>query len=297
MLHLALERSVRARPAHFDGRTGTNRSSTTSRRTATARPSAPSRQRRTSPTFNQIPKQNGAACSRRNGPASSVSRRRCAFLLARSCIASSRPLRLSLFSGQIMDLESRNAQLTEELSSAPSKRPSASSPDWTPRAPARHTLSGHRMPITRVTFHPLFSQVVSASEDSTLKVWDWETGDFERTVKGHTKAVQDVDFDSKGNLLGEPVIGCAQTSSSGSHLTLSRSLMLLRSDDQAVGHEQRLEEHPDTARPRPLHLVGAVPLDRRYDCQCESRPNNPDVGGGERVRCAEVPNLWPTGKI
>ncbi|KAG0660858.1 protein with putative role during mitosis [Rhodotorula mucilaginosa] len=102
---------------------------------------------------------------------------------------------------KIMDLESRNAQLTEELSSAPSKRPSASSPDWTPRAPARHTLSGHRMPITRVTFHPLFSQVVSASEDATLKVWDWETGDFERTVKGHTKAVQDVDFDSKGNLL------------------------------------------------------------------------------------------------
>ncbi|GAA5881529.1 hypothetical protein JCM3774_002013 [Rhodotorula dairenensis] len=102
---------------------------------------------------------------------------------------------------KIMDLESRNAQLSEELSSAPSKRPSASSPDWTPRAPARHTLSGHRMPITRVTFHPLFSQVVSASEDATLKVWDWETGDFERTVKGHTKAVQDVDFDSKGNLL------------------------------------------------------------------------------------------------
>ncbi|GAA5822770.1 hypothetical protein JCM11251_004371 [Rhodosporidiobolus azoricus] len=102
---------------------------------------------------------------------------------------------------KIMDLEARNSQLQEELSSAPSKRPSASSPDWTPRAPARHTLSGHRSPITRVTFHPLFSVVVSASEDATLKVWDWETGDFERTVKGHTKAVHDVDFDSKGNFL------------------------------------------------------------------------------------------------
>lgn len=101
-----------------------------------------------------------------------------------------------------MDLEARNSQLQEELSSAPSKRPSASSPDWTPRAPARHTLSGHRSPITRVTFHPLFSVVVSASEDSTLKIWDWETGEFERTVKGHTKAVADVDFDSKGNFLG-----------------------------------------------------------------------------------------------
>lgn len=109
---------------------------------------------------------------------------------------------LTVMSTQIMDLETRNSQLQEELSTAPSKRPSASSPDWTPRTPARHTLSGHRSPITRVTFHPLFSVVVSASEDSTLKVWDWETGDFERTVKGHTKAVQDVDFDSKGNLLG-----------------------------------------------------------------------------------------------
>lgn len=102
-----------------------------------------------------------------------------------------------------MDLETRNSQLQEELSSAPTKRPSASSPDWLPRAPARYSLSGHRSPITRVTFHPLFSLVVSASEDASLKVWDWETGEFERTVKGHTKAVQDVDFDSKGNYLGE----------------------------------------------------------------------------------------------
>lgn len=45
--------------------------------------------------------------------------------------------------------------------------------------------------------------VVSASEDSTIKVWDWEDGTLERTVKGHTKAVMDVDFDSKGNYLGE----------------------------------------------------------------------------------------------
>ncbi|GAA5911118.1 Pac1p [Sporobolomyces salmoneus] len=102
---------------------------------------------------------------------------------------------------KIMELETRNSQLTEELSTAPSKRPSASSPDWTPRAPARYTLSGHRSPITRVTFHPMFNIVVSASEDSSIKVYDWETGEFERTVKGHTKAVQDVDFDSKGNLL------------------------------------------------------------------------------------------------
>lgn len=104
---------------------------------------------------------------------------------------------------QIMDLETKNAQLSEELSSAPSKRPTASSSDWTPRLPAKHSLTGHRGPITRVTFHPLFSLVISASEDASIKVWDWETGDFERTVKGHTKAVNDVDLDSKGNFLGK----------------------------------------------------------------------------------------------
>ncbi|KAM0753877.1 dynein regulator [Meredithblackwellia eburnea MCA 4105] len=102
---------------------------------------------------------------------------------------------------KIMDLETRNSQLQEELSSAPSKRPSANSPDWLPRAPARHTITGHRSSVLRVAFHPIFSVVVSASEDASMKVYDWETGDFERTVKGHTKAVQDVDFDSKGNFL------------------------------------------------------------------------------------------------
>lgn len=45
--------------------------------------------------------------------------------------------------------------------------------------------------------------MASASEDSTVKIWDWESGDFERTVKGHTKAVMDVDFDPKGNIMGE----------------------------------------------------------------------------------------------
>lgn len=55
--------------------------------------------------------------------------------------------------------------------------------------------------VTRAAFHPVFSQIATSSEDASIKIWDWETGDFERTLKGHTKAVQDVDFDSTGNLL------------------------------------------------------------------------------------------------
>ena len=105
-----------------------------------------------------------------------------------------------------MELETRNAQLAEELSSAPRGRASASSADWLPRLPARHSLTGHRASVNRVAFHPLFSVLATASEDASVKVYDWETGEFERTLKGHTKAVQDVDFDSKGNFLGRSPI-------------------------------------------------------------------------------------------
>lgn len=35
----------------------------------------------------------------------------------------------------------------------------------------------------------------------TWQVWDYETGDFERTLKGHTDSVQDISFDHSGKLL------------------------------------------------------------------------------------------------
>jgi platelet-activating factor acetylhydrolase IB subunit alpha len=117
---------------------------------------------------------------------------------------------------KIMDLEARNAALLEELNSAPStSRKSASLVDWVPRGSARSTLTGHRSPVTQVAFHPVFSVLATASEDASVKVWDWEGGELERTVKGHTKAVQDVDFDPKGNLMG------ASRSSAAARITRS----------------------------------------------------------------------------
>jgi platelet-activating factor acetylhydrolase IB subunit alpha len=111
---------------------------------------------------------------------------------------------------QIMDLETRNASLQEELFIAPSKR-AAMQADWVPRAPAAHVLTGHRGHITRVAFHPQYSILASASEDATVKIWDWETGEFERTLKGHQRAVHDVDFDHKGQLLGKShICACEQ---------------------------------------------------------------------------------------
>ena len=109
---------------------------------------------------------------------------------------------------QIMDLEARNAALQAELAlpGRSSSTTASSNPDWIPRPPHRHTLPGHRGPISKVAFHPVWNVLASASEDASIKIWDWEAGECERTLKGHTKAVMDVDFDSKGDLLGEFVI-------------------------------------------------------------------------------------------
>lgn len=101
-----------------------------------------------------------------------------------------------------MDLESRNAALLAELSSPTRASSSTSSAPFLPRAPPRRTLTSHRAPVTRVAFHPTWMILASASEDATVKIWDWESGDFERTIKGHTKSVTDVDFDAKGRFMG-----------------------------------------------------------------------------------------------
>ncbi|KAH8594789.1 WD40-repeat-containing domain protein [Bisporella sp. PMI_857] len=56
-------------------------------------------------------------------------------------------------------------------------------------------------PITCVAFHPVFLSLASGSEDATIKIWIWELRELERTTKGHTKAMLDVDFgDQRGNV-------------------------------------------------------------------------------------------------
>ncbi|TQN64267.1 Nuclear distribution protein PAC1 [Colletotrichum shisoi] len=98
---------------------------------------------------------------------------------------------------KIMELESRTASLQSELDNATPTSLSRRNQDpssWLPRSPARHTLESHRDSITCVAFHPVFSALASGSEDCTIKIWDWELGELEKTIKGHTKAVTDVDF-------------------------------------------------------------------------------------------------------
>ena len=47
----------------------------------------------------------------------------------------------------------------------------------------------------------MYSLLVTASEDGTLKVWDSESGALERTLKGHTSTVNDAAFDAAGAAL------------------------------------------------------------------------------------------------
>ncbi|WFD00544.1 Lissencephaly-1 [Malassezia yamatoensis] len=102
-----------------------------------------------------------------------------------------------------LELENRVRQLEQELDSAPNARRGASVTNWYPQQTARHTLLGHRQPITDVAFHPRFSQLATASEDTTIKIYDWETGELEQTLKGHTKPVQSIEFDHAGQYLGK----------------------------------------------------------------------------------------------
>ena len=43
--------------------------------------------------------------------------------------------------------------------------------------------------------------MASSSEDASIKVWDYESGEFEKTLKGHTNSVNGICFDANGETL------------------------------------------------------------------------------------------------
>jgi len=102
---------------------------------------------------------------------------------------------------KVNELEAKLSEAEKEFISGAPTREKRSPGEWIPRPPEKYELSGHRAPVTRVIFHPIFSLMISASEDATIKLWDFETGDHERTMKGHTDSVQDVCLDREGKLL------------------------------------------------------------------------------------------------
>ena len=71
---------------------------------------------------------------------------------------------------KVMDLEMKLNEAEREFNSGGPNRDKRSPTEWIPRPPEKYCLSGHRSPITRVIFHPVYNVMVSSSEDATIKV-------------------------------------------------------------------------------------------------------------------------------
>ena len=102
---------------------------------------------------------------------------------------------------KVLILEEKLKQMDHEAMFGAPSRDKRHPDEWIPRPPERFQLNGHRLPVTRVIFHPLFNVIASSSEDCTIKIWDFESGEFERSLKGHTDTVQDINFNASGKLL------------------------------------------------------------------------------------------------
>jgi len=73
--------------------------------------------------------------------------------------------------------------------------------DAIPREPEKLKMTGHRSKVTKVIFHPKFNQVASSSEDGSIKLWDYETGECEQSLREHTGMVNYINFHPTGNFL------------------------------------------------------------------------------------------------
>jgi platelet-activating factor acetylhydrolase IB subunit alpha len=108
---------------------------------------------------------------------------------------------------KISELEKQKEQLTEDIKNF-GKKGKVDKSEVLPRAPAKQTMKGHKHNITCVRFHPIFGTLATASEDASIKMWDSESGQYERTLNGHTDAVQYLAFNPKGDMLASCSADC-----------------------------------------------------------------------------------------
>lgn len=99
---------------------------------------------------------------------------------------------------KVMELE---ASLKASSSAPSAPAPSAGGRLLPVDSPAPLSCPGHAGAVTCASLHPSQTICASSSEDATVKLWDCESGDFQRTLKGHTAAVTCVCWSPDGSLL------------------------------------------------------------------------------------------------
>jgi platelet-activating factor acetylhydrolase IB subunit alpha len=67
-----------------------------------------------------------------------------------------------------------------------------------PRSPCSHTLQSHSASVVTLAIHPIYTMAASGSEDGTIKLWDYESGDYLRTLRGHTNIITGCDYSPSG---------------------------------------------------------------------------------------------------
>ncbi|KAI1949198.1 Lissencephaly-1 [Ophidiomyces ophidiicola] len=110
-----------------------------------------------------------------------------------------------------MELESRGKALQYELDSLTPASLATRKQDptsWLPQN-SRYSLQSHRDAINCLAFHPTYSSVASGSDDFTIKIWDWELGELEMTLKGHTRAVRGLDYGCVPGAIGILLASCS----------------------------------------------------------------------------------------
>jgi platelet-activating factor acetylhydrolase IB subunit alpha len=97
-----------------------------------------------------------------------------------------------------MDLESQISTLQSRLSQSPTTKHDPKT--WLPGT-TTHILASHRSAITDIAIHPIHSLLASASDDSSIKIWDYEHGELEKTLRGHLRSTNGVDFGGRDKIV------------------------------------------------------------------------------------------------
>lgn len=65
----------------------------------------------------------------------------------------------------------------------------------------KEVLKGHMKRINKLIFHPTYPLIASASDDGSIRLWDYEVPEWKETFKGHTGHISYISFNREGTKL------------------------------------------------------------------------------------------------